>query len=114
MLENDYCPYCDAELEPDELVLVGDLDGDEQDELVECPNCGKHIRASFEPVLCMSLESEEDYLVNLEHQKENYRNLQSGYGQEFKDSFEMMIREVEEKIAKAKANIKENEELEND
>lgn len=108
MLENDYCPYCGVELEPDDVVEASDLDGDEQDELVECPNCGKHIRASFELILCMSLESEEDYLVNLEHQKENYRNLQSGYGQEFQDGFEMMIDEIERKIKESKANIEEN------
>lgn len=109
MLENDYCPYCDAELEPDELVLVGDLDGDEQDELVECPNCGKHIRASFEPVLCMSLTSEEYYLRQLEREKESYKKrLKSEDDQEGKDFYEMMVKEVDEKIAEAKVNIEEN------
>lgn len=109
MLGSDYCPYCDAEIDPDDVVEVTDLGGDEQDELVECPNCGKHIRANFEPRLCMSLVSEEDYLEQLEYQKENYKkNLQSEYKQEWKDYYELMIKEVDEKIAEAKANIEEN------
>ena len=109
MLESDYCPYCNHEIEPDDVVEVTDLGGDEQDELVECPNCGKHIRANFEPRLCMSLVSEEDYLKQLEYQKENYKKtLKSEYGQKCKDFYEMMIDEVDEKIAEAKANIEEN------
>lgn len=109
MSGSDFCPYCEAEIEIDEVVEVCDMNGNEQDELVECPNCGKHIRASFEPVLCMSLESEEDYLEQLEYQKENYKKtLKSEYGQTCKDFYEMMIDEVDEKIAEAKANIEEN------
>lgn len=109
MLETDYCPYCDAEIGPDDVVEVCDMRGNEEDELVECPNCGKHIRASFEPVLCMSLTSEEYYLENLKLQRRNYeRELKTEYGQESKDFFEMMIKEVDEKITEAKANIEEN------
>lgn len=109
MLESDYCPYCDAEIEPDDVVEVCDMRGNEEDELVECPNCGKRIRASFEPVLCMSLTSEEYYLENLKLQRRNYeRELKTEYGQESKDFFEMMIKEVDEKITEAKANIEEN------
>ena len=102
MLENDYCPYCGVELEPDEVVEVTDIDGDEQARLVECPNCGKHIRASFELVLCMSLTSEEYYLENLKLQRRNYeRELKTEYGQESKDYFEMLIKEVDGKISEA-------------
>ena len=109
MLGSDYCPYCDAEIDPDDVVEVTDLGGDEQDELVECPNCGKHIRASFELALCISLTSEEYYLENLKLQRRNYeRELKTEYGQESKDYFEMLIKEVDEKIAKAKVNIEEN------
>lgn len=109
MLENDYCPYCDAEIGPHDVVEVTDLDGDEQDELVECPNCGKHIRANFEPRLCMSLASEEYYLENLKLQRQNYeRTLKTEYGQENKDYFGVLIKEIDEKIAEAKANIEEN------
>lgn len=115
MLGSDYCPYCEVELEPDEVVEVTDLDGDEQEQLVECPNCGKYIIASFELVLCMSLTSEEYYLENLKLQRQNYeRELKTEYGQESKDYFGMLIKEVDEKIAEAKANIKENNELEDD
>lgn len=109
MLESDYCPYCDAELNLDDVVERTDLNGNEQDELVECPNCGKHIRASFEPMLCMSLTSEEYYLENLKLQRRNYeRELKTEYGQESKNYFEMLIKEVDEKIAEAKSNIEEN------
>ena len=109
MLGSDYCPYCGHEIEPDEVVEVCDLDGDAQDELVECPSCGKHIRANFEKVLHMSLVSEEYYLENLKLQRRNYeRELKTEYGQESKDYFEMLIKEVDEKIAKAKVNIEEN------
>ena len=109
MLESDYCPYCDAEIEIDDVVEVTDLNGNEQDELVECPNCGKHIRASFEPILCMSLTSEEYYLENLKQQRENYeRELKTEYGQEGKDFYEWMIEEVNEKIAEANVNIEDN------
>ncbi|EEI83527.1 hypothetical protein [Anaerococcus tetradius] len=106
MLENDYCPYCKAELEPEDVVEVCDITGNKQ---VECPNCGKHIRASFEPRLCMSLTSEEYYLRQLEREKESYKKrLKSEDDQEGKDFYEMMIKEVDEKIAEAKANIEEN------
>ena len=109
MLESDYCPYCDHEIDPNDVVEVCDMNGDEQDELVECPNCGKHIRANFEPRICMSLMSEEDYLEILEYQKENYeKTLKSVYGQQCKDYYEMMIRETERKIEESKANIEEN------
>ena len=109
MLETDFCPYCDAEIGPGDVVEVCDMRGNEQDELVDCPNCGKHIRASFEPVLCVSLTSEEYYLENLKLQRRNYeRELKTEYGQECKDFLEYMIKEVDEKIAEAKANIEEN------
>lgn len=109
MLESDYCPYCDAELEPGDVVEVCDVTGNKQ---VECPNCGKHIRANFEPRLCMSLVSEEDYLRRLEREKESYeKRLKLEDDQEGKDYYEMMIRETERKIEKAKANIEENEEI---
>lgn len=113
MLESDYCPYCGHEIEPNDVVEVCDMDGNEQDELVECPNCGKYIRASFETRICMSLMSEEDYLEQLEYQKENYKkNLQSEYGQKCKDFFEMMIDEVDRKIDGAKFRIEKNNERE--
>ena len=112
MSGSDFCPYCEAEIEIDEVVEVCDMNGNEQDELVECPNCGKHIRANFEPRIDMSLASEEDYLEYLERKKEEYKKiLKSKDGQAFKDYYEMMIKEVDEKIAKAKANIEENEEI---
>lgn len=113
MLESDYCPYCGHEIEPNDVVEVCDMNGNEQNELVECPNCGKHIRASFEPRIDMSLVSEEDYLEYLERKKEEYKKiLKSKDGQAFKDYYEMMIKEVDEKIAKAKANIEENKKCE--
>lgn len=109
MLESDYCPYCNHEIEPDDVVEVCDMDGNEQDELVECPNCGKYIRASFEPVLCMSLESEEAYLRRLERNKANYeKRLESEHDQWSKDYYEGIIREAERKIRKSKAVIEEN------
>lgn len=109
MLESDYCPYCKAELEPGELVEVCELDGDEQDELVECPNCGKHIRANFERVLHMSLVSEEDYLEDLKNRKESYEEtLKTEFGQKSKDFIEYMIEKVDEEIETAKRNIEEN------
>lgn len=109
MLETDYCPYCDAELEIDEVVELCDINGNEQDQLVECPNCGKFIRASFETRIHMSLLSEEDYLEQLEHQKEIYEeNLKTEYGQKSKDFFELMIDEVNREIEEAKVNIEDN------
>lgn len=112
MFEHDYCPYCKTELEPDELVEVCELDGDEQDELVECPNCGKHIRANFEAILSMSLMSEEDYLKDLKKRKEGYEEtLKTEYGQNCKEFFEYMIEKVDKEIEMAKQNIAENKEV---
>lgn len=112
MFEHDYCPYCKTELEPDELVEVCELDGDEQDELVECPNCGKHIRANFERVLHMSLTSEEYYLENLKNRKEGYEEtLKTEFGQKSKDFIEYMIEKVDKEIEMAKQNIAENKEV---
>lgn len=115
MLETDYCPYCKAEIEPDEVVEVCNLDGDEQDELVECPSCGKHIRANFERVLHMSLVSEEDYLENLKNQKERYEEtLKTEFGQKSKDFMEYMIEKADKEIEAAKRNIEENKEIEDE
>lgn len=115
MLETDYCPYCDYEIEIDEVEEVCDLDGDEQDQLVNCPNCGKFIRASFETRIHMSLVSEEDYLEQLEHQKEIYeKNLNTEYGQKSKDFFEFMIDEVNRKIEGAELRIEHNKEVEDE
>ena len=115
MLETDYCPYCDAELEIDDVVELCELDGNEQDELVECPNCGRYIRANFETRIHMSLVSEEDYLEHLEHQKEIYEeNLNTEYGQKSKDFFEFMIDEVNRKMGMAKLHIEQNEEIEDE
>ena len=115
MLGSDFCPYCGHEIEPDEVVEVCELDGDEQDELVECPNCGKHIRANFEAVLSMTLVSEEDYLKILENRKEGYeKTMKTEFGQKSKDFYEMMIEEVDKKIEAAKRNIEENKEIEDE
>lgn len=112
MLGSDFCPYCGHEIEPDEVVEVCELDGDEQDELVECPNCGKHIRANFEAVLSMTLVSEEDYLKILENRKEGYeKTMKTEFGQKSKDFYEMMIEEVDKEIEAAKRNIEENKEM---
>lgn len=115
MLGSDYCPYCGHEIEPDEVVEVCDLDGDAEDELVECPNCGKHIRANFERVLHMSLVSEEDYLGNLKNRKEGYeKTLKTEFGQKSKDFMEYMIEKVDKEIEEAKRNIEENKEIGNE
>lgn len=115
MLGSDYCPYCGHEIEPDEVVEVCDLDGDAQDELVECPNCGKHIRANFERVLHMSLISEEDYLEDLKNRKESYEEtLKTEFGQKSKDFMEYMIEKVDKEIEAAKRNIEENKEVEDE
>lgn len=112
MSGSDYCPYCGHEIEPDEVVEVCDLDGDAQDELVECPSCGKHIRANFERVLHMSLISEEDYLEELKYRKEGYEeSLKTEFGQKSKDFLEYMIEKVDEEIEAAKRNISENKEM---
>lgn len=115
MLGSDYCPYCGHEIEPDKVVEVCELDGDEQDELVECPNCGKHIRANFEAVLSMSLMSEENYLENLKSRKESYEEtLKTEFGQKSKDYLEYMIEKVDKEIEAAKRNIEENKEIEDE
>lgn len=115
MLETDYCPYCDAEIEIDEVVELCDINGNEQDVLVECPNCGKFIRASFETRIHMSLTSEEYYLENLKYQRENYeKTLKTEYGQKSKDFFGMMIDEVNGKIEGAELRIEHNKEIENE
>lgn len=115
MLETDYCPYCRAKIELDEVVEVCNPDGDEQDELVECPNCGKFIRASFEPRLCMSLASEEYYLENLKHKRENYeKTLKTEYGQKSIDYYRFMIDEVDREIEGAELRIERNKEIENE
>lgn len=115
MLGSDYCPYCGYEIEPDKVVEVCELDGDEEDELVECPNCGKYIRANFEVLLSMSLMSEEDYLKDLKNRKEGYeKTLKTEYGQSCKEFFEYMIEKVDEEIEAAKRNIAENKEIEDE
>lgn len=115
MLETDYCPYCRAKIEIDEVVKLCDINGDEQDKLAECPNCGKFIRANFETRIHMSLTSEEDYLEQLEFEKENYREMiKTEYGQKSIDYYRFMIDEVNRKIQGAELRIEHNKEIENE
>lgn len=112
MLERDDCPYCGYEIEPDDVVEVCDLDVEESYRLVECPNCGKYIRANFEAVLHMSLISEEDYLEDLKNRKEGYEEtLKTEFGQKSKDFIEYMIEKVDKEIEAAKRNVEENKEI---
>lgn len=54
-LYGDWCPYCEEDLEPEDLFEVCDCSGNETDELFQCPHCHKVFRASLESVLSLSI-----------------------------------------------------------
>ena len=62
------CPYCQTEQDSAWVDEPGD-DFDRQ-----CPNCGKHFRASVEEVLVFYSETEEDYLSRMIKNREMNKN----------------------------------------
>ena len=115
MLSSDFCPYCDYEIAPEDVFEIADASGIEVDESVECPNCGKSIRASLEPVLTVGLSSEEDYLSYLSDRKKRleYR-LENDPDKRFINFYKDELSEIEREIKESEEIVKENKELEND
>lgn len=115
MLGSDYCPYCDYEIAPEDVFEVGDIRGNEQNESVECPNCGKFIRASLEPILTVGLSTEEVYLSYLSDRKEWLEDkLENDPDKRFINFYKDELSEIEREIKESRENIKINEELEDD
>lgn len=115
MLGSNYCPYCDHEIDPEDVFEIGDVEGNEVDESVECPNCGKFIRASLEHILTVDLFSEEDYLSCLSYRKELLEHeMENDPGERFINIYKDELSEIEREIKESEEIVKENKELEND
>lgn len=113
MLGSDFCPYCNHEINPEDVFETSDVRGNEQDELVECPNCGKSIRASLEPILYVYLSSEEDYLDYLNDRKKSLEEwLENNPDERFDDFYKSEIKEINGEIEESREIIKNNKELE--
>lgn len=108
----DYCPYCDSDIEPDEIFEMSEVDGNEYMESIDCPHCGQHIRASlaFRPYI--TLVSEEDFLFNEEMDKERFEErLKETNDKWYIEYLESELAKIEKHIGIAKQNIRENEEM---
>ncbi len=109
-MEFDYCPYCDHEIEVNDVFEISEITGNENAELIECPNCGKMLRADLEPRISMTLYSEEDYL-------DDCIRLQNSYKEELKtekfnkEFYEYRLREITDEIKQINENIKYNDEV---
>ena len=115
MLESDYCPYCDYEIVPRDVFEITDVSVNEVDESVECPNCGKFIRASLEPLLTVGLSTEEAYLSYLSDRKEWLEDkLENDPDKRIINFYKDELSEIEREIRESRENIKINEELENE
>lgn len=113
MLGSDFCPYCDHEINPEDIFETSEVSGNETDESVECPNCGKSIRASLEPILCVNLSSEEDHLSWLDSRKESLEErLENNSDERFINFYKSDLREINGEIAESREIIKNNKELE--
>ena len=115
MLGSDYCPYCDYEISPEDVFEIADVSGNEVDELVDCPNCGKFIRASLEPLLTVDLSSEEDRLSDLNDRKELLEDMmENDPDKRFINFYKDELSKLEREIKKSKGIIKDNKRIEDD
>lgn len=113
MLGSDFCPYCNHEINPEDVFEIGDVRGNEEDEPVECPNCGKSIRASLEHILHVYLSSEEDHLDYLNDRKKSLEErLENNPDERFDDFYKSEIKEINGEISESREIIKNNKELE--
>ena len=100
MLGSDFCPYCNNEISPEDVFETSDVRGNETDESVECPNCGKSIRASLEPILYVYLSSEEDHLDCLNDRKESLEErLENNSDERFIDFYKSDLKEINGEIS---------------
>ena len=112
MSEIDYCPYCGGEIEPSDVFETSDVSGNEVDELVECPNCSKLIRASLEPRLHIYLTSEDDYLFYLLSRQESTVQLLIAHEDKYYKGYYIdRLNEVNREIEQVRKNIKFNNEV---
>ncbi|MCW6678180.1 hypothetical protein NH286_03305 [Anaerococcus sp. NML200574] len=113
MLGSDFCPYCNHEINPEDIFETSEVSGNETDESVECPNCGKSIRASLEPILYVYLSSEEDHFSWLNSRKESLEErLENNPDERFIDFYKSDLKQINGEIEESREIIKNNEELE--
>lgn len=108
-LYSEYCPYCDEEIEIDDLFEICECSGDECDELKQCPHCHKVFRASLEPALMLNIQSEEDYLKWLKEDKKIYQKfLNAEVDNKGKEYWKERIDERERDIEKSLKYVEKN------
>ena len=111
-MEFDFCPYCDHEIKVSDVFEMSEITGNETAELVECPNCGKMLRANLEPKISITLYAEEDYLDDCEALKTRYeQELNTEFGQDNKDFYEYKLDQITDEIKQVNDNIKYNDKV---
>lgn len=112
-LGTDFCPYCDYELEYDDVFEPADVDGSEEFVEVECTNCGRIMRASIELMPCLTLVEEESYLADLKMRRDrNMARLDDKYFENHKHFILEDIEILDLEIKQSQKNLKINSEVE--
>lgn len=109
-LYGDWCPYCEEDLDPEDLFEVCDCSGNETDELFQCPNCHKVFRASLESVLSLSIQSEEDYLQYLKYrEKQLIDRIKLCVDKEYTSFYKEELATIQKDIEKSRKYVEKNE-----
>ena len=112
MSESDSCPHCDMEIKPSDVFELSDVSGNEVDELIECPNCGKLIRANLGTSLHISLTSEDDYLWYLLSRQESTVQLLIAHEDKYYKGYYIdRLNEINREIEQVRKNIKFNNDV---
>ncbi len=108
-LYGDWCPYCDEEIEAEDLFEVCDCRGDESDELKQCPHCHKVLRTSLESVLSLSIQSEEDYLQYLKYrEKQLIDRIKHSGDKEYISFYKEELATIQKDIEESRKNVEKN------
>ncbi|MBZ2386659.1 zinc ribbon domain-containing protein [Anaerococcus murdochii] len=109
-LMTNRCPYCGQKLKAGDVLDV--MDGDVEDVSVQCPNCGKYMRASINIISFLSVFKEENYLKELSERQRIYKeSLESGSSLKDENFYRNMVECLNVEIEISTAKVKHNKNL---
>ena len=109
-LMTSLCPYCGQKLKAGDVLDV--MDGDVEDVSVQCPNCGKYMRASINIISFLSVFKEENYLKELSERQKAYKeSLESDISPKHKNFYRNIVECLNAEIETSTAKVKHNKNL---